>query len=383
MDLTSPLKIKEIRCAGLCGATPEGGWSNELRPDDCVHTLIAVHTEQGLIGLGSVFTNDALVQAALAVLEPLYRGENALEPERVSEKLHQHMFWLGRGGAITHAISGIDIALWDLLGQATGQPVGRLLGGRYRERVQPYASLLMQEPAAMKQSLLAVKQQGFRAFKIGWGPFGRCNAQTDEAIVSAAREAIGAECRLMVDAGGSDAYWDRGYKWALNASRMLANYGVDWFEEPLSPDALEDFALLREHSTVPIAGGEVLTRRQAFQPWLAARAWDIVQPDVTKVGGISEERRIGWMAQEHGVRFIPHGWNTAVGLAADLQLASAFPGTDLVEYLTGSPFIDDITLGGWSLDADGMLAIPDAPGLGLQLDPEAVARYSGGKDLWS
>src|SRR6266516_8189407 len=139
------VKIRDIRCAGLRGATPEGGWSNELRPDDCVHTLVAVHTNDGLVGLGSVFTNDNLVRAALTVLEPLYRDENALEPERVSEKLHQNTFWLGRGGAITHTISGIDIALWDILGKATQQPVGRLLGGRYRERIRPDASLLMRE----------------------------------------------------------------------------------------------------------------------------------------------------------------------------------------------------------------------------------------------
>ena len=126
----------------------------------------------------------------------------------------------------------------------------------------------------------------------------------------------------------------------------------------------------------------MLTRRQAFQPWLAAGAFDIVQPDVTKVGGISEERRIAWMAQDYGVRFIPHGWNTAVGLAADLQLASAFPGTNLVEYLTGSPFIDEITLGGWHLDNDGMLEIPELPGLGLELDRDAVARYTGNADLF-
>ena len=177
------MKIKEIKCAGLRGATPEGGWSNELQPDDCVHTLIAVHTDEGLIGLGSVFTNDSLVRGALQLLEPLYRGENALEPERVSEKLHQHTFWQGRGGSITHTISGIDIALWDLLGQATGQPVGRLLGGRYRERVRPYASLLMEEPAALRDILRAIKAQGFRAFKIGWGPFGRRSSAVDEAIV--------------------------------------------------------------------------------------------------------------------------------------------------------------------------------------------------------
>ncbi len=376
------MKIREIRCAGLRGATPEGGWSNELRPEDCVHTLVTVHTDEGLVGLGSVFTNDALVQAALQVLQPLYVGESALEPERVSEKLHQHMFWLGRGGSITHAISGIDIALWDLLGKATGQPVSRLLGGRYRERVQPYASLLMDEPEKLRDHLQSVRAQGFRAFKIGWGPFGRRSAAVDEAIVKAAREAIGADAKLMVDAGGSDAYWSNGYKWALNTAKMLADYDVAWFEEALQPDAIDDFIRLREHSPVKIAGGEVLTRRQAFQPWIVRGALDIVQPDVTKVGGISEERRIAWLAQDHGIQFVPHGWNTAVGLAADLHLAAAISGTEMVEYLTGSPFIDDITVGGWQLDSDGMLAIPSVPGLGLELDRDTVYKYTGGMNLF-
>lgn len=370
------MKIREIRAVGLCGATPEGGWSNELRPEDCVHTLVAVHTDEGLTGLGSAFANDALVRGALAVLEPLYRGENALEPERVSEKLHQHTFWQGRGGSITHAISGIDIALWDLLGKATGQPVGRLLGGRYRERVRPYASLLMEQPEPLAEHLLRLKDQGFRAFKIGWGPFGRVSHALDEQIVVAARDAVGEDALLMVDAGGSDAFWGQGYKWALRTAEMLAEYDVAWFEEPLCPDALADYVALRRVAPLPISGGEVLTRRQSFQPWLQAGAFDIVQPDVTKVGGISEERRIAWMAQENGVRFVPHGWNTAVGLAADLQLASAFADTDLVEYLTGSPYVDEIAAGGWHLDEDGMLRIPDAPGLGLTLDREALARYT-------
>jgi L-alanine-DL-glutamate epimerase-like enolase superfamily enzyme len=375
------MKITQIISAGLRGATPEGGWSNELRPEDCVQTLVAVHTDEGLVGLGSTFTNDELVRAALAVLAPLYLGENALEPERVSEKLHQNSFWLGRGGSLTHAISGIDIALWDLLGQATRQPVGRLLGGRYRERVRPYASLLMEEPAALAEHLRAVKAQGFGAFKIGWGPFGRKSPALDEAIVRAAREAVGADSLLMVDAGGSDAFWPQGYKWALRTAAMLANYQVAWFEEALPPDALEDYVQLRRHAPLPIAGGEVLTRRQSFQPWLQQGALDIVQPDVTKVGGLSEERRIAWMARDNGVRFIPHGWNTAIGLAADLQLASAFPDTDLVEYLTGSPFIDDVVAGGWHLDAEGLLPIPDRPGLGVSLNREALAKYTRGEKL--
>src|SRR6266568_1576177 len=278
------MKIRSIRCAGLRGATPEGGWSNELRPDDCVHTLIAVLTDEGLTGWGSAFTAEELVLGALGVLRPLVIDENALEPERVSEKLHQNTFWLGRGGAITHTISGIDIALWDLLGQAAGQPVGRLLGGRYRERVKPYASVLMQQPEPLGDQLRAIKAKGFRAFKIGWGPFGRDNAKSDQAIVRAAREAVGPDSMLMVDAGGSDAFWSQGYKWALRTAEMLADYDVAWFEEPLRPDAMNDYVELRRRAPVPIAGGEVLTRRQSFQSWLQAGAFDIVQPDVTKVG---------------------------------------------------------------------------------------------------
>jgi L-alanine-DL-glutamate epimerase-like enolase superfamily enzyme len=195
-------------------------------------------------------------------------------------------------------------------------------------------------------------------------------------MVHAAREAVGSDSLLMVDAGASDAFWQQNYKWALRTAEMLAQYDVTWFEEPLPPDALADYVALRRAAKVPIAGGEVLTRRQSFQPWLEAGAFDIVQPDVTKVGGISEERKIGRMACDHGIQFIPHGWNTAIGLAADLHLASAFPDTDLVEYLTGSPFIDEIASGGWKLDANGMLPIPNQPGLGIDINLDALAEYS-------
>jgi len=369
------MRIVKIKAAGLRGGTPKGGWANEIRPQDCVHTLVAIFTYEGITGWGSVFSDEGLVQAALRVLEPLYGGENPLEPERVSEKLHANTFWMGRGGTITHTISGIDIAMWDILGKATGQPVGRLLGGCYRSRVLPYASLLIREPKALAEQLIEIREQGFRAFKIGWGPFGKSDA-LDEQIVRSAREAVGADALLMVDAGASNAFWPHGFKWAVRTARMLTDFGVYWFEEPLPPDNLPDYVLLRQATNLPIAGGEVLTRRQSFVPWIQSRALDIVQPDVTKVGGVSEERKIAWMAEDNGIRFIPHGWNTALGLAADLQLASAARNTDMVEYLTGSPFIDDLVEKKWQLN-DGMLAIPDQPGLGISLNLDAVAKYAG------
>jgi D-galactarolactone cycloisomerase len=376
-----PVRIRKIVAAPLLGESPKGGWSAEIRPEDSIHALIAVHTECGRVGHGSAFADGRLVQAGVHVLEPLWRGENALEPERVTEKLHQNTFWMGRGGTLTHTISGIDIALWDLLGQVTGMPVGQLLGGIRRTKVQPYCSLLMEEPAQMRDVVASYRGQGFRAFKIGWGPFGRRDdSKLDEAIVRAAREAAGTDAKLFVDPGASDAYWPQGLKWALRTAEMLLDYEVGWFEEALKPDAIDDFVELRRQSPVPIAGGEVLTRRQSFTPWFVRGALDIVQPDVTKVGGISEQRRIAWMAAEFGVKYVGHGWNTALGLAADLQLAAALD-TELVEYIGGSPYVDGLLEQPFALDAEGYLAIPSVPGLGVRLDRQKVARYSPDADV--
>ena len=371
------MKIIDVKFAGLKGATPKGGWTEELKPDSVVHTLISVKTDSGVVGVGTVFTSADLVAASLEVLKPLLIGESAVEPERVSEKLHQNTFWLGRGGSITHTISGIDIALWDIFGKITGQPIGRFFGGRLREKVMPYASLLMDEPKIMNANLTELREQGFKAFKIGWGTFGRIDTANDELLVKSARQAIGDDCFLAVDAGGSDAYWRGNLRWAINASKMLADYNVGWFEEALRPDDLADFVELRKQSPVPISGCEVLTRRQSFTPFITERAFDIIQPDVTKVGGIGEFRRIAAMADEYAIRVIPHGWNTAIGLAVDLQLSSAILTAEKVEYCTGSAYVDDLATEPWKLDKDGLLEIPTKPGIGFELDPDKVEKYSG------
>jgi L-alanine-DL-glutamate epimerase-like enolase superfamily enzyme len=279
------VKIREIRAFGLFGQTPEGGWSNELQPEDCVHTILAVLTDQGAVGWGSVFTSADLVRASLAVLRPLYRARtrssrNALAKRCISTPS-------GRAAAAPSptpsAASTSHCGI--LLGKASDQPVGRLLGGRYRERVEPYASLLMREPEAMAEQLLPVKAQGFRAFKIGWGPFGKRNASVDEAIVRAARDAVGPESLLMVDAGASDAFWPRDYKWALHTAHMLEAYGVAWFEEPLTPDSFERLRSAPPRGAYPDRRRRVPHAAAGFQPWLQSGAFDIVQPDVTKCGG--------------------------------------------------------------------------------------------------
>ena len=359
-------RITEIRTVGLRRGSA-------ATADVNTDTLVEVHTDAGLVGRGSCYTTKNLVDAALGLLRGLWLGEVAVEPERVSEKLHQHTFWTGRGGSVTHAISGVDIAVWDILGQYTGQPVGRLMGGRYKDKIKPYASLIFAEPEKLRQILLAAKERGFRAFKLGWGPFGRRSDSYDELLIKTARETIGDDCDLMVDAGGSQQFWPHNVKWALRSAAMLADYGVVWLEEALPPDDIEGYRELRRGSKVFISAGEVLTRRQSFRPWLETGALDIVQPDVTKVGGLSEARRIGWMAQDHNVLLVGHGYNTGVGLAADLQLASALPNTKWVEYITPSPLIEGILAKPFPIDEEGMIAIPDGPGLGIELSPEGIA----------
>ncbi|PCJ57960.1 MAG: mandelate racemase [Planctomycetota bacterium] len=370
------MKIKSIKCVPLRGATAKGGWSNELKPEDSLHTLIEVVTETGLTGIGSVFTSSDLVEGSLQILNPLFIGESALEGQRLRECAEQSQFWRGRGGAITHTLSGIDIALWDILGKSTNQSVGVLLGGKYRNKIKPYASLLFEVPEKLEAVMQPALESGFKGIKLGWGLFGRQSSKMDEAMVKKAREILG-DRSLMVDAGGSDGCWPNTYKWAINTADMLKDYGVDWFEEPLRPDDIFSYKKLREHSRVPISGCEVLTRRQSFLPWITEGAVDYIQPDVTKVGGISEQHKIAWYAYDFGIECIPHGWNTAVGLAADLQLVSAIPTANWVEYMRGNPYIDDLWLNTPKIDADGYLDIPNEPGLGINWNYDNIEKFSG------
>jgi L-alanine-DL-glutamate epimerase-like enolase superfamily enzyme len=369
------MKITDIRMTGLAGGTVEGGWADELKPEDDVHTIIEVLTDEGLSGVGSAFTSKALVEGAVKLLRPFLIGERADEPARLSERLRQTTFWQGRGGSVEHAISGIDIALWDLFGKICKQPVSRLLGGNYRSKIKPYGSILFDEPGPLRDKLHKTAARGFKAIKLGWRPFGRRDAKTDELLIQTARDAVGPGVELMVDAGGSEQFWPHGYKWALQTAKMLANYDIVWFEEALPPDDLEGFIELRRQAPLPIATGEVLTRRQSFRPFLEKHAVDIIQPDCTKCGGISEAIKIAWMAYDHNILYVPHGWNTAIGLAADLHLTAAVPVARYVEFLTPSPYIDDIITVPFRPDADGNLTVPDRPGLGIELNREALRRY--------
>src|SRR5713226_8999826 len=190
------MKITELRITGLSGGTVEGGWVDDLKPEEDINTIVEVLTDEGLIGVGSAMTSKALVEAGVKLLKPLLVGERADEPARVTEKLRQSTFWQGRGGAVEHAISGIDIALWDLMGKICQQPVARLLGGCYRQRIKPYGSLLFDEPERLRDKLKSAVARGFKAVKLGWRPFGRRDAATDEKLIETARFTVGSDVEL-------------------------------------------------------------------------------------------------------------------------------------------------------------------------------------------
>jgi D-galactarolactone cycloisomerase len=343
-------------------------------PDERFHVFVEVMTDTGVTGWGSAYSEKGQVVGALDWLKRFVIGQNPLEIERITENLHQITFWLGRGGAMTHAISAINLALWDAAGKILQQPVHVLLGGRRERAVPVYGSVLFRPVTTLSERIDRMLQRGFRAIKLGWDPFCRGSLQDDEKLVRAARDAAGSEVTLLVDAGGSDPGWKLRFKDAMERARMLHDYGVGWFEEPLAPDDIEGYQRLTDLSPIKIAHGEVLTRRQAFLPYFSRRAMDIAQPDATKVGGLSEMRRIAWMAEEHGIELVPHGWNTAVGVAADIHLVSTLATRSYVEFNVGNPLVEDVLTTPFRLNDQGQLDVPDEPGLGIAIDHERLRR---------
>jgi len=344
-------------------------------PDLNSHVFVELITDEGPTGWGAAYSLKGQAMGAFSWLKRFVVGENPLEIERVTEKLHQMTFWVGRGGAMTHAISAINIALWDVTGKALKQPVSVLLGGRRCRAVPAYGSALFLPLETLSERIHKMNALGFRAIKLGWEPFGRQGIAEDEDLIRTAQRAAAPGTTLMIDAGGSAPFWRLRFKDALERAKMLANYGVYWFEEALAPDDIEGYARLRDLSPVKISHGEVLTRRQSFIPYFRRGAMDIVQPDASKVGGLSEIRRIAWMAEEHGIDLVPHGWNTAVGVAADIHLVSTLSSRSYVEFNVGNELVEKIIDPPFRLDSDGNLPVPETPGLGINIDRDRLKHY--------
>jgi D-galactarolactone cycloisomerase len=329
--------------------------------------LVRVATDAGLVGWGEAFGYNA-IPATKAALEtaviPLCIGRDCGAPAALAAELQQKLHNFGRGGAMLFALSGIDIALWDIAGQAAGAPLHRLLGSAGKTRVPTYASLLRYvEPALVARNAAEAVERGYRHVKLH---------ETSEAALKAARSAVGDKVALIVD---TNCPWPLAD--ALAMAKRFAAYDLMWLEEPLWPP--EDFAGLariQAESGVALAAGENANAYADFARMIEARAVTYLQPSVTKIGGITELSRIAALARERKAALIPHSPYFGPGLIATLHMIAALPEEILCERffcdLEASPFGDAVVA------RHGFMAVPQGPGLGVEVDEAVIARYRSG-----
>ena len=342
------------------------------------YTLVRVKDENGLEGTGFCYGGSLAGHLVTIAVRDLLRdkvaGRDPHDVEAIWEDMFHESLLHGRRGSVMRAISAIDIALWDLMGKKAGLPLHSLLGAYRQETVPAYASGGYYLPGKTMEDLAAeVKgyvDMGFPAVKI---KVGRASTEEDVARIRACREAIGPGIQLFLDANNA---W-RDVPSAIKAIRAFEECGIDWVEEPVSPDDIEASAAIAHAVDVPIATGEIEATRWGFQALIQAGAASILQPDAAVCGGITEWRRIAALAAAHGIPVAPHWF-------ADLHvhMVAAAPNATWVEYFTDTKVLNFMQLLKSSLKVrDGQLVLPKGPGLGIEWDEAAIARYS--VDGWS
>ena len=381
------MNITAVRARWLRAPIPaERRHTSDFGVNDSFNTcLIEIETDAGLtglgeakVGVGNLGNYAALVTLVHAELAPLLVGRDARDVSALWESVyngtrahyvaaHGRTFpVVGRRGITISALSGIDIALWDLLGKALGQPVWRLLGGRFRDRIPAYASGGWAPVGGVGKQLRQYVDRGHRAVKMRVGLQDR-SVDDSAARVREARQALGPDVALMVDAHGT---WS--VREAQRFARKVADCDLAWLEEPVSPDNVDGQAEVRASTDVPIASGETEQTRFAFRDLIAARAVDVLQPDVAIAGGITETQRICALAAAHGLTVAPHLWGGAILFASGLHLAVATPCVTTLEFSRGeNPLLNDLVQEPFDL-VDGHVRAPDRPGLGLTLNADFV-----------
>jgi len=335
------------------------------------YALVEVFTDEGIKGIGAVDSHYPMVKSVInpdgerGLLTKFLIGEDPREVERLWAKMEQNTFWHGRGGGITHAMSGIDIALWDILGKSAGLPVASLLGGCRRRLVKPYASITANNIDVLQEKTRRAMELGFKAIKIGWGALGVDFEQTVK-WVKTVREIVGPDVDIMVDFGCSGSGRAISVSAAKKVIRAIEEYNLSWIEEPLPPDDIDGYAELRQSIDVPISGGEVFVKLREFKLLLEKRAVDVVQPDVCKAGGLTELKRIAFLAHLENILCVPHSWSTAICVAASIHLVASIPNGKYIEFQIDNPLNTDLLVEPFEIK-DGYIEVPNKPGLGIEL----------------
>ena len=348
--------------------------------DGCQSILIVlVRTDEGITGIGEMHTNPLVGKAVIDSplcsvsaqgLKHILVGEDPRDIGRLWDKMYRHTQTYGRRGALMHAMSGIDLALWDILGKAAGMPVWRLLGGARTKSVPAYASDLSQPTieGTIERALLH-KANGYRAMKFGWGALGK-DRRADVATAARLREAVGPDFDIMIDMGFAVPL-----DHALYLGRAYAEHEIYFLEEPLSPDDVVGFAKLVAASPTPIATGEKESSLYGYVDLMDRGGLRIIQPDIARVGGISEAVRIGAHAEARGVRVIPHCWSTDILVAATLHVIAGLRDCPYLEYnVTDNKLRTDLLVEPIR-PVNGVVAVPEKPGLGIELNPETLKRF--------
>tara|TARA_R110000824_G_scaffold401651_1_gene613396 strand:+ start:4133 stop:5269 length:1137 start_codon:yes stop_codon:yes gene_type:complete len=344
------------------------------------HCLVEVICDDGTVGWGECLGPAKPNAAIVDVYAQSLIGEDPLQTEKVWLTLYNRLRDQGQRGLTVTALSGIDIALWDIKGKHFGVPISMLLGGRFRNTVRAYATGSFRREGVDRVTDIAAevagyRREGFHAVKIKIG----FDVEEDLAVIAAVREAIGPDMRLMIDANHGYDYLE-----AIELGKCAAQYGIDWFEEPVLPEQISTYEAVRAGQPIPVASGENWHGRYAMHEPLTRRAVDIVQPDICGVGGFSEMRRVADMAALHGVRLVPHVWGTAVCLAASLQFMAALPPNPprrnpiepIMEFdRTENPFRQAVVLTPLE-HHQGVMAIPDGPGLGIEINRDALSTFA-------
>lgn len=353
---------------------PDGEWSGPRH--SC---LIRVSTDAGIVAYADVDSHPWVVKAIVearphipafcAGLRDAVVGQSVWDRAALWDRMYQHSWYHGRRGPALHAMSGIDLAVWDLAGRLAGRPVHDLLGGKRRDRVLAYASTLFCEtPAEMRAAARGYVDRGFRAIKFGWGPYGR-DLRLDRERIGAARAEVGPDVRLMVD-----GYIAGDLGQVTNFVASLAEFDLTWVEEPLPADRPGDLARLGRDAPVRIASGEQLGGVSEFAELLREAGVSVVQPDLSRCGGFTALQRIVPLALEHGVRIVPHAWTSHLLTAAALQVDAWLPGEVFVEYNVSSASVAASLVTGLTME-DGYVLVPSGPGLGVSVDEDVVERY--------
>lgn len=350
------------------------------RCDGSQETLVVlVHTDEGITGVGEV---DSSAHVARAIIEaPLSHqisrgladcvvGQDPFEIDLLLHRMYEGAIYHGRQGAVIQAMSGIEIALWDIVGKAVERPVYQLLGGGFRKQFRAYASILFGDTPEQTRSIGAkLVGQGYRAVKFGWGPMGQSEA-SDIAHVRAAREGVGPDTELMVDAG---LCWDTAT--AIRRAQQFEAFNLLWLEEPLHPDNLNGYARLSARAPMRIAAGEEICDVGEFRTMMDVGGIDVVQVDVTRVGGLARSKRIGWDSVERHRLCVNHSYKTGINIAASLHFVAALPNTHYFEYcVEQGPLRQSLTKQSFPV-RDGDICVPEDPGLGIELNQEVLNRY--------